>query len=263
VQKDLLSATPAAAGNATVLEPETDLFSTSIDLASISFSYQGAETKALDEVDLSIRRGEMLAIVGESGSGKSTLVDVLLGLLEPTSGHIWIDGSLALPKDWHRHVGVVSQSVILLDASVRDNVAFGLGSHADDKRVLDALDLAQLTDWVGKLPQGLDTMVGESGKMVSGGERQRIAVARSLYRNPDLLVLDEATSAVDGATEAALIEGLTRLQDGPTTIVVSHRVAPIRAADRIVLMDRGRVVATGRYEELIADNDEFRNLVGL
>ncbi len=264
VERDLKSAEPVAANSAVDGSVSIDrLFRERIDLSSISFTYPGAESPALVKVSLTIRHGETLAIVGESGSGKSTLVDVLLGLLEPDSGDITIDGSTALPADWHRHVGVVSQSVVLLDGTVRENVAFGTGSEADDERVLDALAKSQLTEWLAGLPNGLDSLVGESGKLVSGGERQRISVARSLYRAPDLLVLDEATSAIDGATEAALIDGLLSLEDGPTTILVSHRIAPIKAADRIVYMAEGHVLASGSYDELLSDNLDFRSLVGL
>lgn len=239
------------------------LFTTSIDLDDIVFTYPESTDRALDRVTLSIRRGEMLAIVGGSGSGKSTLIDVVLGLLDPDSGHIAIDGATTLPAGWQRHVGVVSQSVVLLDSTVRDNVAFGAGSAADDDRVRLVLEQAQLGEWLSRLPTGLDTVVGESGKLVSGGERQRIAVARSLYREPDLLVLDEATSAIDGATEAALVAGLAGLSDAVTTIIVSHRVAPIRAADRIVMMELGSVTAVGSYDQLVADASEFRDLVGM
>lgn len=192
----------------------------------------------------------MFAVVGESGSGKSTLVDVILGLLEPDSGRILLDGAESLPAGWHQHVGVVSQSVVLLDASLRDNVAFGAGRRADDERVLRALEQAQLGDWLAALPDGLDTMVGESGKLLSGGERQRVAIARSLYREPDLLILDEATSALDSATEAAVIDSLWSLSDYLTTIIVSHRAAPIRAATRVALMEAARIVAVGNYDEV-------------
>jgi ABC-type multidrug transport system fused ATPase/permease subunit len=217
---------------------------------------------ALDDVTLEIRKGEMLAIAGGSGSGKSTLADVVLGLLEPESGSIVIDGSDILPPGWHRRVGIVSQSVVLLDGTVRENVAFGAGQRADDELVLQSLHRAHLTDWLESLPNGLDTMVGESGKLISGGERQRVAIARSLYRRPSLLILDEATSALDGATEAAVIKELAELGGGLTTIIVSHRLAPLQAADRVVMMDSARVVTVGTYADLMNRADDFRDLVG-
>lgn len=263
VENDLASAVPAE----TVPEPEIAasagaLFRETLQLRKVSFAYPGNDHVALDGIDLDVERGEMLAVVGESGSGKSTLVDIVLGLLEPDSGRILLDGSDSLPTGWHRHVGVVSQNVVLLDASLRDNVAFGAGQRANDDRVRLALERAQLGEWLANLPDGLDSMVGESGKLVSGGERQRVAIARSLYRNPDLLILDEATSALDGATEAALIESLRSLSERLTTIIVSHRAAPIRAADRVALLEGGRITAVGTFDELLATDDAFRNLVG-
>ncbi len=264
VEHDLASAVPAE----TAPEPEVaasagELFRETLQLCKVTFAYPDSDRVALDGIDLDVARGEMLAIVGESGSGKSTLVDVVLGLLEPDSGRILLDGSDSLPAGWHRHVGVVSQNVVLLDASLRDNVAFGLGRRADDDRVRVALERAQLGEWLAKLPDGLDSMVGESGKLVSGGERQRVAIARSLYRDPDLLILDEATSALDGATEAALIESLRALSSHLTTIIVSHRAAPIRAADRVAMLEDGRVTGVGTFDELLATDHGFRNLVGV
>ncbi len=250
VRNDLRSAVPAERPDTAGDQVDQSLFAHTLELDDISFTYPGSDRRALDRVSLDVRRGEMFAVVGESGSGKSTLVDVILGLLEPDSGRILLDGAESLPAGWHQHVGVVSQSVVLLDASLRDNVAFGAGRRADDERVLRALEQAQLGDWLAALPDGLDTMVGESGKLLSGGERQRVAIARSLYREPDLLILDEATSALDSATEAAVIDSLWSLSDYLTTIIVSHRAAPIRAATRVALMEAARIVAVGNYDEV-------------
>ncbi|MBT8208676.1 MAG: ABC transporter ATP-binding protein/permease, partial [Acidimicrobiia bacterium] len=219
-------------------------------------------TKAVDGVDLEIRRGEMMAIVGESGSGKSTLVDIILGLLDPDEGRILLDGSDSLPTGWHRHIGIVSQSVILLDDTLRANVAFGAGEKADDAKVHRALERAGLGDRLAAMPEGLDTPAGESGKLLSGGERQRVAIARSLYRDPDLLLLDEATSALDGATEAELIETLVKLSDEVTTVIVSHRIAPVRAAKRVAVMAGGRLEHVGAFDDLVEQSTEFRRLVG-
>lgn len=263
VENDLRAALPQEAPDPDVSASPEPLFSDSIELCDLSFTYAASEQRAIDSVDLVIRRGEILAVAGGSGSGKSTLADIVLGLLEPESGKIIIDGSEVLPEGWHRKVGIVSQSVVLLDASVRENVAFGDSATADDDRILEALDRARLTEWLRTLPAGLDTEVGESGKLLSGGERQRVAIARSLYRHPDLLILDEATSALDGATEAALMDSLVALSGELTTIIVSHRLAPIQAADRVVMMSEGKITAVGTFEELASGTAAFRDLVGM
>ena len=258
VESDLEEAIPDP--DPVAVAPPDPLFEQSIELRQISFTYPGSDRRALDAVGLEIRVGEIFAIAGGSGSGKSTLVDIILGLLEPESGEILIDGSSVLPAGWHLKVGVVSQTVVLLDASVRENVAFGAGHGTDDGRVALALERAQLDDWLASLPDGLDTTVGESGKLVSGGQRQRLAIARSLYREPALLILDEATSALDATTEAAVIESLANLSGRLTTIIVSHRRAPLQVADRVALLEAGRVSAIGPYAELVTETPEFRDL---
>lgn len=258
VENDLEAAIPESQPLAAV--PPDPLFARSIELRRISFTYPESDHRALDAVDLEIRRGEMFAIAGGSGSGKSTLVDIVLGLLEPESGSILFDGSSELPPGWHLKVGIVSQTVVLLDGSVRENVAFGTGHGADDERVLAALERARLSEWLATLPRGLDTTVGESGKLVSGGQRQRLAIARSLYRDPALLILDEATSALDAATEAAVIAGLAELSGRMTTIIVSHRSAPLRAADRVAVLEAGRVAVVGPYATVASETLEFRDL---
>ncbi|NNF65063.1 MAG: ABC transporter ATP-binding protein, partial [Acidimicrobiia bacterium] len=262
VEADLRSALPDEATSRNGAASPGRLFDESITLRDVSFTYPGAETKAVDCVDLEIRRGEMMAIVGESGSGKSTLVDIILGLLDPDEGRILLDGSDSLPTGWHRHIGIVSQSVILLDDTLRANVAFGAGEKADDAKVHRALERAGLGDRLAAMPEGLDTPAGESGKLLSGGERQRVAIARSLYRDPDLLLLDEATSALDGATEAELIETLVKLSDEVTTVIVSHRIAPVRAAKRVAVMAGGRLEHVGAFDDLVEQSTEFRRLVG-
>ena len=262
VEADLMSAMPSETASLNVEASPGRLFEETITLRDISFTYPGSDTKAVDGIDLEIRRGEMMAIVGESGSGKSTLVDIVLGLLDPDEGRILLDGSDSLPAGWHRHIGVVSQSVILLDDTLRANVAFGVGAEADDAKVRRALERAGLGDRLAAMPEGLDTPAGESGKLLSGGERQRVAIARSLYRDPDLLLLDEATSALDGATEADLMETLVKLSDEVTTVIVSHRVAPVRAAMRVAVVAKGQVENVGTFDELVQRSHEFRRLIG-
>lgn len=264
VARDLEDSTIAMPAEPDLHQPaDAELFKESITLHAVRFTYPGASRPALAEVDLEIRRGEMVAIVGSSGAGKSTLIDILLRLLEPDSGVIRVDGNDSVPSGWRFNVGVVSQRVALIDGTLRQNVAFGAEDEPDDARVSNALDRAELGRWLDSLPEGLDTEVGESGKLVSGGQRQRIAIARSLYRNPQLLILDEATSDVDGETEAALLRNFKTTEPTMTTIIVSHRIAPIEVSDRVVMLSGGRVAHQGAFLELAESVPEFRRLVGL
>ncbi len=264
VAEDLkLSAVAIPAEPGTQGASQGDLFRETIELSRVNFTYPGAEVPALQDVDLRINRGEMIAVVGTSGAGKSTLIDLLLRLLDPDTGSILVDGSESTPAGWRDQVGVVSQHVVLIDGTLRDNVAFGTADNSKDDRITLALEQAELGDWVQSLTDGLDTPVGEAGKLVSGGQRQRIAIARSLFRDPQLLILDEATSDVDAATEAALLTNFKTVRDGMTTVVVSHRLAPIESSDRVVMLSGGRVVQVGKYEELADSVPEFRRLVGI
>ena len=247
VERDLTIPIPTEPAPSQVTRRDGPLLTDRIDFCNVSYRYPGAATAALDRIDLTIKRGEFVAIAGGSGSGKSTLIDLLLGLLDADDGRILVDGEDRVIAGWHRSVGFVSQTVVLLDGTVRENVAFGAGEHTDDERVIRALTDAQLGPWFEGLPHGLETPVGEGGRLVSGGERQRIAVARALYREPELLILDEATSALDETTETALVGRLASMSDSLTTVMVSHRPTPIRAADRLIVLEHGRVVDSGRH----------------
>ena len=236
-----------------------------IRVEGVRFRYEGSDTDALSGIDLAIRRGESIGLAGASGAGKTTLVDVILGLLPPASGQVTVDGTdiqTCLPA-WHRSLGVVPQSVYLVDDTLRRNIALGLEDREiDEERVTDAVRLAQLTSFVRALPRGLDTEVGERGVRVSGGQRQRVAIARALYRQPDTLIFDEGTSALDNLTEAELIAELEGLRGEHTLIIVAHRLTTVRRCDRVVLMDAGRIVANGPYDELLEHSPEFQNLAG-
>ncbi|MEY3019528.1 MAG: hypothetical protein RLZZ272_512 [Actinomycetota bacterium] len=214
-------------------------------------------------MDLTIRRGETIGICGSTGGGKTTLVDVLTGLIPPTRGRILVDGVDLAGREraWQAATGVVPQTVFLTDDSLRANIALGVRPKDIDRDALAAaVDLAQLRDFVSSLPDGLDTVVGERGVRVSGGQRQRIAIARALYRRPELLVFDEGTSALDNLTERELIAALDRLRGSHTVVMVAHRLSTIRDADRVVLVEGGRIAAQGTYDELLATNAAFRRL---
>jgi ATP-binding cassette subfamily B protein len=239
-----------------------------IQLKNVSFSYQSTDKKVVDGVNLSIPVGSRIALVGRTGSGKTSLAHLLLGLLQPTSGDLVLDGipvnSLDLPA-WQANCALVPQDIRLLDGSIRDNVAFGVDSAlVDDEDIWAALGLAQFDEVVAQMNYGLYTMIGENGIKLSGGQRQRLSLARSFYRGAKVLVLDEATSALDNKTEYDLMQGLDLVGRRCTTIVIAHRLSTVRKCDRIYEISDGRVIASGNFDELYAASSSFRemNLLG-
>lgn len=216
---------------------------TSLSLNSVRYSYPGAKSTALNGVSLSIKRNECVGIVGKSGAGKSTAMDVLLGLLQPQSGFLGIDGKELTPNDvalWRSLVGYVSQSIYLADDTISANIAFG-ESEIDSKRVMDAAKLASIDDFITSLPDGYNTIVGESGARLSGGQKQRLAIARALYREPTVLFLDEATSALDTDTELSIMNELDQLVGSCTIVIIAHRISTLEICDRIIELDKGLV----------------------
>jgi len=225
----------------------------SISVQDLSFSYEMTSTQALTGVSIEISRGEAVGLVGPSGSGKSTLVDILLGLLEPTSGRVLIDGSDIHDnlRGWQDQIGYVPQSIFLTDDTLRRNVAFGLPKdQIDDNALTSAIRSAQLEDFVASLPDGLDTIVGERGVRLSGGQRQRIGIARALYNNPDVLVLDEATSSLDTDTEHGVMQAVQALQGEKTVIIVAHRLSTVEYCDRLYRLENARIVDEGTFSEV-------------
>lgn len=240
-------------------------FSDAIRVEGVSYGYDSETGPVLEDVTLTIHKGESVGIVGHTGAGKSTLVDLLLGLLEPARGRITVDGRdlRAHARWWQREVGYVPQAFYILDDTLRRNIAFGVpDAEIDEERVAQAVRVAQLEEVVARLPEGLETVVGERGIRLSGGERQRVVIARALYRNPQVLVFDEATSALDLQTERELVRAIDALHGTITLIVIAHRLTTVRGCHRIVWLDQGRVAATGRYDELMAEHPTFRVLAG-
>jgi len=241
-------------------------FEQEIRIENLSYAYPGSAEKALDRLSLPIPKNTSVGFVGPSGAGKTTIVDVILGLLTPTEGQVLVDGvdiQERLPA-WQRKIGYIPQSIYLTDDTVRGNVAFGMGENeVDDAKVWKALEAAQLRDLVESLPEGLDTFVGERGVRLSGGQRQRIGIARALFHNPEVLVMDEATSALDNQTERHIVEALEQLQGEHTLVVIAHRLSTVRNCDTLFMLDEGRLVASGSYDELIATSDEFRRMAGV
>jgi ATP-binding cassette subfamily B protein len=224
-----------------------------IEFRHIDFGYASGE-RVLHDINLTIAAGSTVAFVGQTGSGKSTLVKLLLRFYQPDSGQVLIDGqpidAVSL-QSLRRKIGLVSQDVFLFQGTIAENIAYG-SPNASLERVREVARAAEATEFIDRLPQGYDTVVGERGQKLSGGQRQRLSIARTLLKNPPILVLDEATSAVDNDTEAAIKRSLERVSHTCTTLVIAHRLSTIVNADRIHVMDKGRIVESGTHEELLA-----------
>lgn len=232
------------------------LLQQSLACQEVSFGYDGGPPLALDRVSFTIDRGESIGIVGPTGAGKSTLVDVLLGLLSPTSGRIVIDGEPLDGREraWQRQIGYVSQNIYLLDDSLRRNIAFGIPDGAiDDAKLAAAVTHARLDEVVAALPSKLDTVVGENGVRLSGGQRQRVAIARALYHDPAVLFFDEATAALDSQTEREVTEAIGNASGTRTVIAIAHRLSTVKHCDRLIYLRDGRVAGIGTYQELMLD----------
>lgn len=236
-----------------MFEAEDILFKDKLRIDHVSWSYLNSDKLVLDDVSLDIAKGESVAFVGKSGAGKTTLADVVLGLLIPQEGHVYLDGIdiQTIRRNWHRVIGFVPQNINLQDDTVRRNVAFGIDDEEiDDERVWQALEQAQIKDVIVEAKDGLDTMIGEKGIRFSGGQKQRFAIARALYYNPDILVLDEATAALDTETEKAVMESIQLLQGNKTLIIIAHRVTTIKNCDKIYKIENGKAVEV-KYEKLV------------
>ncbi|MDH4450928.1 MAG: lipid A export permease/ATP-binding protein MsbA [Rhodoferax sp.] len=234
-----------------------------IRFEGVRFHYPAAEKPALDGIDLDIQAGQTVAVVGASGGGKSTLAALVPRFYAPSAGRITIDGvdiqtlTLASLRD---NIALVSQDIVLLNDTLRANIAFGQTRGADDQRIREAAIAAHAWEFIAQLPHGLDTLTGENGTALSGGQRQRIAIARALIKNAPILILDEATSALDSESERMVQDALTTLMANRTTLVIAHRLSTIERADRIVVMDQGRVVESGDHASLMQRNGYYANL---
>jgi ATP-binding cassette subfamily B protein len=230
-------------------------------LKEVTFAYHD-RAPVIQNLSLHIGAGKTIAIVGSTGSGKSTLVKLLLRLYEVQGGTITLDGidlqQLRL-RDLRRAIGLVSQDVFLFHGTVRENIAYGTfdATHAS---VMAAAEIAEAHEFISRLPQGYDTIVGERGQKLSGGQQQRIAIARAILKNPPILILDEATSAVDNETEAAIQRSLEKITRNRTTIAIAHRLSTVRNADCIYVMEHGKLVEQGRHEQLLEQEGIYASL---
>lgn len=250
-------------------KPDYIDFVGSISVEKLSFSYPSATKKAIDSVTLNIPKGSFIAIVGPSGSGKTTLVDLLLGILEPDSGSISISGfepQVTIAK-WPGSISYVPQNTVTINGTIEDNILLGYGRNSQYESYVDAaLEAAELTDFVKKLPLGKKTLVGEKGTKLSGGQRQRVGIARALFTQPKIIVLDEATSALDALTESKISHTIQKLKGSVTVIVIAHRLSTVKFADQIIYLSEGKIEAKGSFDDLrkiVPDFDLQANLMSL
>ncbi len=235
-------------------------FTGEISVERVTLTYPGKEMPAVSDISFKVSPGEVVAFVGPSGAGKTTIIDLILGVLEPDKGKIRVQMSSPLEsvQSWPGAIGYVPQDVMISNGTVRENVTLGYSSEdVDDEAVWEALEIAQLSKFVRELPQGLHTHVGDRGAQISGGQRQRLGIARAMFTKPKLLVLDEATSALDGVTEASITEAVHNLKGGVTIVMIAHRLSTVREADVIFYMREGKIEKSGTFEEIREALPEF------
>ena len=244
----------------------TSAFSGNVSVSNLSFSYTNSNQSVLNGVTFNVEEGEILAIVGPSGAGKSTLVDLILGLYKPNSGVITIGGvkpQLAI-KSWPGAISYVPQSVNLIQGTIAENIAMGFAKdQIDYSKVVACIEAAQLNEYVGILDSGMETLVGEAALRMSGGQLQRLGIARALYTNPKMLVLDEATSSLDGATELDVSDSILALRGKLTIVLIAHRLSTVLKADRLVYLENGTVRCIGTFEEVRSRIPEFAKQAAL
>ncbi|MEQ9237523.1 ABC transporter ATP-binding protein [Coleofasciculus sp. E2-BRE-01] len=229
-------------------------FTNQIELIDVTYRYPAASELSLDQISFKIKKGESIALIGKSGAGKTTLVDVILGLLELESGDIQVDGVSIYEnlRSWQNLVGYIPQSIFLTDDTIERNIAFGVpDNQIDQGRLYKAIQAAQLEELIEQLPDGIKTGVGERGVRLSGGQRQRIGIARAIYHEREILVLDEATAALDNETESRVTSAINALAGTKTLIVIAHRLSTVENCDRIYMLEKGRVVKSGSYQEVV------------
>ncbi len=266
---DFLGVSEIDSDENTKLDFEHKGFVSIVELKNVSLTYPGKKEKAIDQLSLSIKPGEVVALVGPSGAGKTSIIDLMLGIIEPDEGSIAINDldPLDAISAWPGAIGYMPQDVMISNGTVRENVMLGYSPEKEfEAQVLSALKVAQLIDFVNELPDQLEQQMGDRGTRISGGQRQRLGIARAVFTAPKLLVLDEATSALDGETEANISDAIQKFGDGVTVIMIAHRLSTVLAADRVVYMDKGKVIAEGTFEEVrksVPDFDRQANLMGL
>jgi subfamily B ATP-binding cassette protein MsbA len=246
-------------GNKTIAKLED-----TIVFDNISFSYDNSELTAINDVSIQINKGEVIALVGPSGAGKSTLADLLLRFYDVDKGEIRIDGTSITQYNLsalRSLFGIVSQEAILFNDTIRNNITFG-GEYTDED-ITKAAEIANAAEFIDQLPEQYNTQIGDRGNNLSGGQRQRITIARAVLKDPDILILDEATSALDSASERLVQKALEEIVVGRTTIIIAHRLSTIRSADKIIVLDEGKIVEMGSHTSLIAEQGAYARFVNM
>lgn len=241
---------------------EVDHVKGNVVFENVSFGYE-ADRTILKDISFSVTAGNTIALVGASGGGKTTLCSLLPRFYDIQSGSIQIDGiDIREYKltSLRKHIGIVQQDVFLFDGTIRDNIMYG-NTEATEAQLTQAIEDAQLNDLIEQLPEGLDTLIGERGVKLSGGQKQRVSIARIFLKNPPILILDEATSALDTETEKAVQKALERLSINRTTLVIAHRLATIKHADRIIVVQNGEIIEQGAHDNLLHQDGAYKNLI--
>jgi ABC-type multidrug transport system fused ATPase/permease subunit len=264
IYRDLVGTSAQPFNKNLVENPNTNKlkFEKIIKIQSLSYTYPNSRKKALTEVSIDIKKYSSIGIIGSSGSGKSTLVDILLGLLKPQSGHLFVDHTELNPETvslWKNDIGYVPQSIFLADSTIIENIAFGIPKeNIDKKAIVEAAKMANIHNFiVDELEDGYETTTGERGVRLSGGQRQRIGIARALYHKPQVLIFDEATSALDNTSEKIVMDAVNSLHGKITIVMIAHRLSTVKACDKLVWLEKGKLKATGAFDELMQTNPEF------
>ena len=240
-----------------IAEQSTPLLSTS----NLSYKYNGSERYILENININIYKGETIGLVGETGSGKSTLIDLMMGILMPTNGHVLYNGKNihTSPSRWQSSFAYVPQNLTFTDDSIANNIAFYRNKNIDLNKILNLVQTVSLTGYLDSLDKGLNSKIEENGLNLSGGQRQRLCIARALYKNTKIFFLDEATSALDNNTESLIMNNLHEMN--ATIILIAHRLSTTRNCSKIFYLEDGRIVNSGTYDELMTSSEKFKKLV--